>query len=437
MTRILVYSHDTYGLGNIRRMLAIVEHLVATIPDASVLILSGSPMMQAFRLSPRIDYIKLPCLSRTEEGIYESKFLDLDYEQLLGLRADIILNTILGFDPDLMLVDKKPLGVQNELAPALEVLSRRAKRPKLVLLLREILDEPKATISVWEKNRYHDTIKDLYDAVLVLGAADVFDTAAEYEFPQATRALLRYCGYIAKADACRPVADVRRELGINGQRMVLVTAGGGKDGQCLMDTALSSFARPDRPDACHVLLCLGPEMNPDERNRIRDIARQTPDTSILDFTNDMMSYLGAADLVISMAGYNSVTELLTLRKSAILVPRTAPVREQWLRATRLEKLGFFSVLHPDQLTPNTLMRMVKQSLLHDGANESNGMSVDMDALPNVGRYVRELLSEGSNSGWNKMLLESKPSIEQKMPVSILDRLPPVATEEPMRRLHER
>jgi predicted glycosyltransferase len=404
MTRILVYSHDTYGLGNIRRMLAIVEHLVATIPDASVLILSGSPMMQAFRLSPRIDYIKLPCLSRSEDGTYAAKFLDLEYKQLLGLRADVILNTILGFEPDLMLVDKKPLGVQNELAPALEVLRRRAKRPKLVLLLREILDEPQTTISVWEKNGYHNTIQDLYDLVLIVGSADVFDTAAEYEFPVASKRLVRYCGYISKADECRPVATVREQLGIGNQSLVLVTAGGGRDGHYMMDMALQSFARPDRPANCHLLLCLGPEMQSKEMRRLRTTAESAPDTSVLEFTNDMMSYLRAADLVISMAGYNSVTELMTLGKTAVLVPRTVPVGEQWMRATRLEKLGFFSVIHPDQLTPARLMSQVIKSLGEGNGANSVGMSVDMNALSNIGRFVSELLDEGSDSGWNQLLI---------------------------------
>jgi len=64
----MVYSHDTFGLGNIRRMLAICSHLHASIPDLSILIVSGSPMLQSFRVAQGIDYIKLPCLKRTEGG---------------------------------------------------------------------------------------------------------------------------------------------------------------------------------------------------------------------------------------------------------------------------------------------------------------------------------------------------------------------------------
>jgi len=45
--RILVYSHDTFGLGNIKRMLEISKHLVAAYTNVSVLIISGSPIVHA------------------------------------------------------------------------------------------------------------------------------------------------------------------------------------------------------------------------------------------------------------------------------------------------------------------------------------------------------------------------------------------------------
>ena len=106
--KIVVYSHDTFGLGNIRRMLAIAKEIVGADLNVSVLIISGSPMLHAFRIPERIDYIKLPCLCRTVEGEYKVKSLAFDYEQMLKLRSNIILNTVLDFDPDLLLVDKNP-----------------------------------------------------------------------------------------------------------------------------------------------------------------------------------------------------------------------------------------------------------------------------------------------------------------------------------------
>lgn len=404
MKKLLVYSHDTYGLGNIRRMLSVVEHLVEKDPEMSALILSGSPMMQAFRLSDRIDYIKLPCLQRDREGQYESKFLELSYERLLSLRADLILNTILNFEPDLIIVDKKPLGVQNEMAPALDVLRRRANRAKLVLLLREILDEPEKTKDVWERNGYHDTIQELYDAVLVVGSENVFDTAKEYGFPMSTRERMRYCGYIDKPNNCRPSTDVRQELNITDETLVVVTAGGGKDGYHLMDVALTAFSTSARPSDTHLLLILGPEMDQSERDLLVNASAEMTSVTVFEYTTEMMTYLNAADVVVSMAGYNSVTELLSLEKPAVLVPRTVPVLEQWIRATRLEKLGLFSVIHPDQITPRVFLAVLRRALKNGSCKPDSRSHFDMNALENIRDSLNTLLKARNRSGWPQLLM---------------------------------
>ena len=90
--RLMVYSHDTFGLGNIRRMLAICTHLLDTIPNLSILLVSGSPMLQSFRLPQGLDYIKLPCVNRGESGQLSAKYLSTDVNEILQLRADLILS---------------------------------------------------------------------------------------------------------------------------------------------------------------------------------------------------------------------------------------------------------------------------------------------------------------------------------------------------------
>ena len=55
--RLMVYSHDSFGLGNIRRMLAICNYLLNAIPELSILVISGSPVMHSFRIPQRLDYI--------------------------------------------------------------------------------------------------------------------------------------------------------------------------------------------------------------------------------------------------------------------------------------------------------------------------------------------------------------------------------------------
>ncbi len=163
MKRILVYSHDTFGLGNIRRMLEVSRHLVQSSAEVSVLVLTGSPMLHAFRIPERIDYVKLPCLARDTAGRYGARTLPLSLDETVRLRANLIRSAIADFAPDLILVDKKPFGVEDELAGALQALPAMALRPKLVLLLRDILDSAESTTRVWRKNGYFEAISTWYD----------------------------------------------------------------------------------------------------------------------------------------------------------------------------------------------------------------------------------------------------------------------------------
>jgi predicted glycosyltransferase len=193
--RLMVYSHDTFGLGNIRRMLAICSHLLANIPDLSILIVSGSPMLHSFRVHPGIDYIKLPCLKRTEQGDLGVRFLDLDLEQIVRLRRELILSTVVSFQPDVVLVDKKPDGLATELEPSLRYIRCNLPQTRLFLILRDILDAPEVTAAEWVKRGYQNTVQWYYDGVLVLGERRVFDVCAEYRFSRLLCHKVRYCGY--------------------------------------------------------------------------------------------------------------------------------------------------------------------------------------------------------------------------------------------------
>ena len=393
MKRILVYSHDTFGLGNIRRMLSISTHLANIDEEVSILIISGSPMLHAFRVSKRMDYVKLPSLKRTQEGDYDVNSLGLDFQETLKLRANIILSTVMDFEPDLMLVDKKPYGVANELASSLEFLKRRVNRPKLVLLLRDILDSPKATIPVWQKNGYYDAIESMYDRVLVVGSEKIYDLTEQYKFPGACADLVRYCGYIRRDAEYRPRDVVRAELGVGEIPLILVTAGGGEDGDQLLGCYLDVIRRGSGLPQAKTLLICGPEMSAKHSRGIRDVAAQCPGVLVKEFTDDMISYMNAADLVVSMAGYNTVCEILSLKKRAIVVPRTKPVQEQWIRAQCMSQRGLLRAIHPARLTPDCLRRAIREELIGIDRRVEGLREVDLDGLSNIGNSITALLNQ--------------------------------------------
>ncbi|MBS1213340.1 MAG: glycosyltransferase [Proteobacteria bacterium] len=389
--RIIVYSHDTFGLGNIRRMLAIAQSLVDSDSNVSVLILSGSPMLHAFRIPDRIDYIKLPCLSRTTKGEYTVKFLDLEYDQLVKLRSNIILSAVLDFDPDLILVDKKPYGVSDELGAALNLMQRRGHRAKLVLLLRDILDSPESTIPVWKKNGYHDAIQSHYDKVLVVGSPEIYDMRKEYEFPEESHDKVHFCGYIARERSDKRSGEIREQIGCTEDRLVLVTAGGGEDGYQLLYTYLEGLSQQDLGDNTRTLMICGPEMSEKRRLQIEILAQDCRNVVVQEYTTDMMACMEASDLVVSMGGYNTTCELLSLRKRAILVPRVNPAQEQWIRAERLARQGLVRAIHPTHLTPKALMDTVREELGRTNVHQSRLYQIDMGGLPRISESINDLL----------------------------------------------
>jgi predicted glycosyltransferase len=106
--RVLIYSHDSFGLGHLRRCREIAHALVAAERNLSVLILSGSPIIGSFDFRARVDFVRIPGVIKLRNGEYTSLALHIDTEQTLAMRASIIEHTARTFDPDLFLVDKEP-----------------------------------------------------------------------------------------------------------------------------------------------------------------------------------------------------------------------------------------------------------------------------------------------------------------------------------------
>lgn len=389
--KLMVYSHDAFGLGNIRRMLAICQYLIKAYPDASILVVSGSPALHSLRLPKGLDYIKLPCLERDASGIVSAKYLDTDVEEAVQLRSDLILSTVKNFKPDLLLVDKKPDGLQRELQASLTYLKTEQPQTKLVLLLRDILDRPEVTITQWQRHGYYDIIATWYDQVWVVGVPEIFDVRQEYQFPAEIAQKTRFCGYIRRDLGVKPRQVLRQELQLKpDDQLVLVTPGGGADGYRLVDAYLKGLE--NQPDYHHrTIVISGPEMPASQREEICQRTAELPKIDILEFTDDLVGYMDAADVVISMGGYNTVGEILSLQKRAIVVPRIHPVEEQWLRAERMSKLGLFRAIHPDQLTPDHLMQQLQAELAAIDSGAAHTPKLDMNALPRIVAYLSRLV----------------------------------------------
>jgi predicted glycosyltransferase len=408
--RLMVYSHDAFGLGNIRRMLEICQYLLKSFPQLSILLVSGSPMLQGFRLADSLDYIKLPCLHRSESGELSSKYLPMDMATTLKLRAELLLTATLNFKPDLILVDKKPNGLKGELTETLQYVQSYLPQTKLVLLLRDILDAPASTIQEWQQHNYYSIIEDLYHQVLVVGHPKVFDLCQEYQFPEPVAAKVQFCGYIRKQPGTRSPAQVRQDLNLDtNEPLVVVTPGGGEDGYPLVEAYLKGLVGIEQPHF-YSLVITGPEMPLPKRQALTQLAAGASQVQVIEFTPDLMSDIAAADLVVCMSGYNTITEVLSLGKPAIVVPRTKPGHEQLIRAERMQQLGLLRMFHPDELSPAELMRAVIAELAASAQPAANhhldctldcnldctvdctlNQTLDLEGLPRIAEHIGQLL----------------------------------------------
>ncbi|NEQ46706.1 MAG: glycosyltransferase [Leptolyngbya sp. SIOISBB] len=390
--KLMVYSHDAFGLGNIRRMVAICDYLLKAIPNISILVVSGSPALHQLRLPVGLDYIKLPCLGRDQNGTMRVKFLNAEFDDTLRLRGELIRTATANFQPDVLLVDKKPNGLWGELQPTLDYLQDQSVPTRLVLLLRDILDSPAATIAQWQRDRYYTLAETLYDQIWIVGTPDIFDAPTAYQFSPLLKSKTRFMGYIRRGAGLQAPADLRRTLGLRPtERLVLVTPGGGADGFQLVDTYLQSLHEQSPEQRTVSLVIGGPEMSAADKHQLLPRIASHDDCHWLEFTHDLASYMTAADVVVSMGGYNTIGEIVSLKRRAVVVPRIHPVEEQWIRSQRMAELGLFTAIHPDELTPARLSQALHQELQTESSSPEYGL--DLNASPRITAALLGLLKE--------------------------------------------
>lgn len=385
--RIACYSHDTVGLGHIRRNIAVATSMINRWPEADAMLITGNPEATSLWLPPRTDVVTLPTVAKDGEGRYCSRTLNASLDNVITMRSAVIEAAVTSFRPDLLIVDKVPLGVAGELLPTLQRL-RTESDTKIILGLREILDDPVTAVAEWSRGHATEAITDYYDAVWIYGDQDVYDPVVEYGLPAEVSGRCTATGYLAadRFDGAEPegAAAAGPSTEIPDRPYVLCTVGGGQDGGELART----FAATPPPLGHDGVVVCGPFMATEDRVAIHRRAAANPRMRVLDFVPDLHHLIAGAAAVISMAGYNSVCEVLTTDRPALLVPRSQPRTEQLIRAERLDELGLADLLTFDDLGPDALATWCCTAV---GAPPVARDGIDLDGLRRIPDIARELL----------------------------------------------
>ncbi|WP_446350657.1 glycosyltransferase family protein [Coleofasciculus sp. F4-SAH-05] len=351
--RVVLYSHDTMGLGHKRRNLLMAQTLAQSALPTDILLISGMSEASNLHIPDGVDYVALPALHKGTNGEYQSRRLDLSLQHIVNLRANIIRATVESFQPDVFIVDNVPRGAIRELDLTLEYLHTQTDT-RCVLGLRDVLDDPIKVQQEWQQAENEDIIRKYYDAVWIYGDPRISDLVQDCQFSPDIAAKVRYTGCFDQRKRLEFVdtaeVDPLATLNLPPGRLALCMVGGGQDGDKLAET----FAQVSLPPDTNGVILTGPFMPLPVRQHLHQIAAKHPRLRVLEFLAEPTQLLNRADCVITMGGYNTTYEVLSFDKPALIVPRVKPRQEQLIRAKRLQDLGLIDMLHPDEVTPTAL-----------------------------------------------------------------------------------
>ena len=387
--RVLIYSHDSFGLGHLRRCRAIAHSLVEHDPHVSVLILSGSPIIGNFEFRERVDFVRLPGVIKLRNGEYTALKLPMDIEDTVALRASIILHTAAAYDPAVFIVDKEPHGLRGEVQETLQMLKER--NTTLVLGLRDIMDDPHLLAPEWKSKNVMPALEDLYDGIWVYGLPQICDPLEGLDVPSRVRRKMVYTGYLQRRLSASTALPPEAPFG--GKPYILVTAGGGGDGSAMFDWVLRAYENdPDQP--IPAFFVLGPFLDADQQASLNARIDRLANVRSIVFDTHPEALIANATGIVAMGGYNTFCEILSFDKRAIVVPRTAPRLEQFIRAARAQHFGLVRMLvdeasdvgaprPPDWRVMATALRHLPQQ----GLPSETVLPGLLDGLDNVNRLV--------------------------------------------------
>lgn len=373
----MAYSHDGFGLGHLRRNTNIAARLVQDVPGSNVLLVIGCPRGAFFDSPPGVDFIKIPSIVKVDTGVHHPLSLRINLKKMRALRLSLIQKVTELFQPHVFLVDHVPAGIWGELLPTLQMLRKRQSSVRVVLGMRDIIDEPGVVRELWRRDHTYRVIRNYYDEVLIYGCKNVFDTGAHFGLDVELPGRFTYCGYVCSEEPHKTREEMREQFHLAKEKLIVITAGGGRDAYPMFQACIEAYRLLGKGVPLRAIFITGPLMPLEDKERLERGASGL-NVSVLTQVSNNLDYISAADLVITMAGYNSLVEILQLRKKALVIPRLGPSAEQMMRAKLFEERGLIDVIYPHELSPKKLAGRLMTDIerddypVYDGTIELNG-----------------------------------------------------------------
>jgi predicted glycosyltransferase len=279
--------------------------------------------------------------------------------------------------------------LRGEVRPTLDLLRERGV--PLILGLRDVMDDPLALESEWERKNAVPALREYYDELWVYGLPQICDPLAGLPVPASVRRRMIYTGYLRRevGEAAAANLDTR---GLDGD-FLLVTAGGGGDGDELVDWVLAAYEQ-DPGTLPPALIVYGPFMLPERQTAYDARAARLAKVRAITFDSHLEALMARAKGVVAMGGYNTFCEILSFDKPSLLLPRTVPRLEQYIRAQRAAELGLVTMLSDENARDPVRMAAALMQLTQQAPPSSVVVPGLLDGMPNVNKLARKWLDRG-------------------------------------------
>ena len=380
--KIIFYCQHVLGVGHLFRSLEICNALTGH----DVLLISGGPHIET-HIPKDVQVVRLPELQMDNgfKGLFSSN-PHTSLDQVKKQRQKRLLALFEKEKPDFFLVELYPFGrkaFRFELDPLLAAIRSQKSSPcKVICSVRDILVEKEDQQK--HEGRAVDTLNQYFDAVLVhsdpklIRIEETFLRHAEICIP------LFYTGYIAPKPPENARRKIRRRLEMQDEELlIIVSAGGGSVGKPLLEAAIRAFPKFSGHSAARLLVYTGPYIDGQDFAHLKSMA--SPRLRVEKFTSEFLAYMAAADLSISMGGYNTTMNILACGVPALVWPFGLN-REQRLRARRLAERGALKILSDENLQPDCLADILTQTISEPHPGK---LDIDLGGAANTARWLEK------------------------------------------------
>lgn len=385
--KIIHYCQHVLGIGHFFRSLEICKAL----EGHDVYLITGGPRIDT-PLPPHVREVRLPGLMMDRD--FKNLFTtddDRSVDQVKQERRQLLLQLFEEGIPGLFIVELYPFGrkaFRFELDPVLRgIRNKELPRSRVVCSLRDILVEKEEAL-LYEKHVV-SVLNSCFDALLVHADPSVVKLDETFSSIEDIAIPIVYTGFVTPKPAPHARIRFRQQLGIGeSEFLVVASAGGGKVGFPLLQAVMRAVRYTEKRNTLHLHVFAGPFMSEEEFERLKSLSSKR--MQVFRFTSDFLSYLVAADLSVSMTGYNTCMNILAAQVPA-LVWSFSRNREQRLRAEKLSHLTELEAIDDDDLEPARLAAIMDQAL---SQGSRAPVTIDLGGAANTARWLERWM-EGS------------------------------------------